>query len=124
MTGISVREKAILALTALCLLLCGGTFFTRDYTQPVRSRSTETVTVTEQAKSNDPDSLLPGERIDLNTAPPRDLARLPGIGDKRAEEICRHREEHGPFQTVDGLVLVHGIGEVTLENLRQYITVS
>ena len=124
MTGISVREKAIPAIAVLCLLLCGGTFFTQDHTQPVRSRSTEAVTVTEPTQSDYPDSLLPGERIDLNTAPPRDLARLPGIGEKRAEEICRHREEHGPFQTVDELVLVYGIGEVTLENLRQYITVS
>ena len=124
MTGISDRKKAILGLTAVCLLLCGGIFLTRDRAQPFRTRSAEPEPIAEQAQSDDPDSLLPGEQIDLNTAPPRDLTRLPGIGETRAAEICRYREEHGPFRSVEELVLVYGIGAVTLDNLRHYLTVS
>ena len=65
-------------------------------------------------------SLVEGERIDLNTAGVYDLCRLPGIGEKRAQAIAAWREEHGPFQTVDELVQVPGIGPGILEGLREY----
>ena len=71
-----------------------------------------------------PDSLLEGEVIDLNTAAPEDLERLPGIGPAKAEAIAAYRAEHGPFQSVDQLTEVSGIGEATLETLRPYITAS
>ena len=71
-----------------------------------------------------PDSLLEGEIIDLNTAAPEDLERLPGIGPAKAEAIAAYRTEHGPFRTVDQLMEVSGIGEATLEALRPYITAS
>ena len=51
-----------------------------------------------------------------------DLDRLPGIGPAKAEAILAYREEYGPFQSVDDLLSVSGIGEVTLENLRPYVT--
>ncbi len=66
--------------------------------------------------------LLPGEVIDLNAADAYDLDRLPGIGPAKAEAILAYREEYGPFQSVDDLLAVSGIGEVTLENLRPYVT--
>ena len=69
-----------------------------------------------------PDSLLPDEVIDLNAADAYDLDRLPGIGPAKAEAILVYREEHGPFQSVDDLLAVSGIGEVTLEDLRPYVT--
>ena len=71
-----------------------------------------------------PDSLLPGETIDINAADAYDLQRLPGIGEKRARDIVAWREEHGPFQNVDGLTEVSGIGPGILENLREYVTVG
>ena len=71
-----------------------------------------------------PDSLLEGEVIDLNTAAPEDLERLPGIGPAKAEAIAAYRAEHGLFQSVDQLTEVSGIGEATLETLRPYITAS
>ena len=67
-----------------------------------------------------PDSLLPGEVIDINAADVYELQRLPGIGEKRAMDIIAWREEHGPFQTVEELTEVSGIGPVILENLREY----
>ena len=84
-------------------------------------RSAERVEQTEQTR---PDSLLPGEKINLNTADSYDLQRLPGIGEKRAEDIIAYREEHGPFQTVDELDEVSGIGSGILEGLREYATVD
>ena len=43
-----------------------------------------------------------------------DLRRLPGIGEKRAQDIVDYREAHGPFQSVDELDNVSGIGPGTV----------
>ena len=83
--------------------------------------------LTEEAEGGEyarPDSLLPGERIDVNTADVYDLQRLPGIGEKRALDIIAWREEHGPFQTVDELTEISGIGPAILEGLREYARVG
>lgn len=61
--------------------------------------------------------------VDLNTADLAALESLPGIGPVTAAAILAHREENGPFTSVDGLLDVSGIGEKTLENLRDRATV-
>lgn len=65
--------------------------------------------------------LLAGHRIQLNTANPRELADLPGIGDKTARRIVDHRTEHGPFPSVESLSEVRGIGRKTVEKLRPFV---
>ena len=62
--------------------------------------------------------------IDINTASSRQLQMLPNIGEVLADRIIAYRTEHGPFSSVEDLVLVEGIGEKRLEALRQYITVG
>ncbi|PTM59546.1 helix-hairpin-helix domain-containing protein [Desmospora activa] len=61
--------------------------------------------------------------INLNTATQEQLESLNGIGPAKAEAILRHREEHGPFSSVDELVQVSGIGEKTVEQLRDQVAV-
>ncbi len=62
-------------------------------------------------------------KVNLNTADAALLDTLPGIGQVLAARIIEHRERHGPFRSVDDLVNVSGIGEVTLEDLRDLVTV-
>lgn len=61
--------------------------------------------------------------INLNSATAEDLETLPGIGEVLAAAIVQFREEHGPFTSVEQLVDVSGIGEVTLEEVRELVTV-
>ncbi|HUG88715.1 MAG TPA: helix-hairpin-helix domain-containing protein, partial [Actinomycetota bacterium] len=61
--------------------------------------------------------------VNVNTADATALDSLPGIGEVLAQRIIDHREAHGPFTSVDELVAVSGIGEVTLEELRPLVTV-
>jgi competence protein ComEA len=61
--------------------------------------------------------------INVNTADAEALQELPGIGEVLSQRILDYREEHGPFATVDDLIQVKGIGEVTLEDLRDLVTV-
>ena len=128
MEGKSRFAAAVLALFTAFVLVCGTWFLART-SAPVPYRVTTTRhpaaedSAPEEASGGEearPDSLLPGEVIDVNTADAYDLQRLPGIGEKRAQDIIAYREEHGPFQTVDELTNVLGIGPVILENLREY----
>ena len=66
---------------------------------------------------------VPGAPVDLNTATAEQLDTLPGVGPATAAAIISHREQHGPFSSVDQLLDVRGIGEAKLEQLRDLVSV-
>jgi competence ComEA-like helix-hairpin-helix protein len=68
--------------------------------------------------------LAPGERLDPNTAPPEELARLPGVGPALADRIVAFRESEGPFLQVEALERVPGIGEATLARLAPFLALE
>ena len=63
-----------------------------------------------------------GNGIDLNTADAATLEQLPGVGPVLAGRIVAHRDERGPFATVEDLLDVPGIGEAKLAMLRDDVT--
>ncbi|EGO2800972.1 competence protein ComEA [Enterococcus faecalis] len=64
------------------------------------------------------------EKINVNTATEAELQTISGIGAKKAQEIIRFRDEQGPFKTVEELKNVPGIGEKTVERLKDMLTVT
>ena len=65
----------------------------------------------------------PAEPIDINTAGADELRQLPGIGPALSARIIQAREQR-PFQSVDELHRVKGIGVKTLESLRPFVKVG
>lgn len=65
----------------------------------------------------------PAGPIDLNTAGAALLETLPGVGPATAAAIIDHRQRHGPFRSVEGLLAVRGIGEAKLAALRDLVRV-
>jgi competence protein ComEA len=63
------------------------------------------------------------KKIYINTASEEEILQLPGIGPTKAAAIIAYREEHGPFQKAEDLLNVTGIGEKTLEKIKEYIVV-
>lgn len=61
--------------------------------------------------------------VNINTADAAELEDLPGVGPVTAEAIIAHRDEHGPFTTVDQLLDVNGIGDAKLAAMRDRVTV-
>jgi competence protein ComEA len=64
------------------------------------------------------------QKIDINRALPWLLDALPGIGEVTAQAIVDYRNENGLFRTIEDLLKVKGIGEGTLDKIKDYITIS
>jgi competence protein ComEA len=62
--------------------------------------------------------------VNVNTAAPDELERVPGIGPARADAIVRLRERVTRFRHVEDLVRVRGIGRATLRAMRPYLTLD
>ena len=63
------------------------------------------------------------ELVNINTAVKQELMALPKIGPVTAERIIRFRDDFGPFQSIDDLVKIKGIGPKTLERLKTRIII-
>ncbi len=61
--------------------------------------------------------------ININTADAAGLKNLSGIGDAKASAIISYREANGGFGSIEELTKVDGIGEATLNRLRDQITI-
>jgi len=64
------------------------------------------------------------QKINLNRAEVWLLKALPGIGETLAQRIVDYRHQNGPFQNINELIKVEGIGATTYEKLKHLITVA
>ncbi len=64
------------------------------------------------------------KKVNLNTADITELMTLSGIGEAKAESILRYREKVGPFQSIEELKNVSGIGDAMFERVREDIVVE
>lgn len=111
-------EWVLLGLTGLFLCLLLGLFL-RDRAALAAPASVETrLSVPVEEVRPDPAPL------NLNTADREALTALPGIGEALAERIVAYREEHGPFEAVEDLTKVSGIGQGKLAALEGLVTVE
>lgn len=61
--------------------------------------------------------------VDLNSATATQLEELPGVGPVLAQRIVDYRTRWGPFQSVDELRKVPGIGDATFAELEPLVTI-
>jgi competence protein ComEA len=62
--------------------------------------------------------------LDLNEASQEALESIPGIGPAKAEDIIAYKAEIGRFTALEELLNVSGIGETTLESLKDYLYIK
>lgn len=61
--------------------------------------------------------------VNINTATVDELDSLPGIGPTIAQRIVDYREQNGPFDTIEDIMNVSGIGPSTYEQIKDLIIV-
>ncbi|MGN1386767.1 MAG: helix-hairpin-helix domain-containing protein [Bacillus sp. (in: firmicutes)] len=64
-----------------------------------------------------------GQKVNLNTADETELQTLTGVGPSKAAAIIQYRTENGPFQKIEDLKNISGIGEKTFEKLKEDIAI-
>ncbi len=62
--------------------------------------------------------------ININSASAEELQELPGIGPAIAAKIVEYRTANGPFQTVDDLKNVQGIGDKKFDAIKAMIAIE
>lgn len=63
------------------------------------------------------------KKVNINSATVDDFKNVTGIGPKKAEKIIAFREKNGNFNELHDLTKVSGIGEKSLESLKDQLTV-
>lgn len=63
-------------------------------------------------------------RVNINTASLVELDALPGIGPTAAQSILDYRLQNGPFQVIQQIQNVPGIGPATFAGIQNYISVG
>lgn len=76
------------------------------------------ITVGKEYMSEQPEEESTTEKIDINSASQSELTKLPGVGSVTAQSIVSYREQNGPFNSLEDLDNVRGIGPSTIEDMR------
>ncbi len=63
-------------------------------------------------------------RININKATTKELEKLVGIGPSKALAITDYIKSNGKFNSIEGLMVVTGIGEKTFEKIKGDITIK
>jgi len=61
------------------------------------------------------------ELISINKGNKEELMSLPGIGESKANNIIKYRDENGGFETLEDIKNVSGIGEAAYSKIKDYI---
>ena len=63
-------------------------------------------------------------KININIATLEELIQLEGIGEVYAQRVIEFREKNGPFEKIDDIMKVKGIGEKIFEANKDRIVVE
>ena len=77
-----------------------------------------------EAKKEKEEALEMDGKVNINTADGLALQSLRGVGASKAQAILTYRETNGPFQSIEDIKLVDGIGDGIYSKIKDEITVG
>jgi competence protein ComEA len=69
-------------------------------------------------------SLPAADKINISTASAKELTQLDRVGPAIAARVAEYREQNGPFEKIEDIMKVRGIGPKTFEGIKDRITVG
>ena len=121
-----MKNKPVIILICACLVLSaflGGLYLGRNmrgadiYDVTLNAPSTSATT----KPTTRPSSSQSG-KVNINTADIYTLMSLEGIGETYAKRIIEYRETNGPFENIEDILNVPGIGEKRFETIKDLIS--
>ena len=94
-----------------------------DKKEEVQKIETDTrVVTTKKTESKESSTVAVSGKISINKASVKELTSLPGIGDAKAKSIVEYRTANGPFQSIEDIKKVKGIGDSIFAKIKDNIT--
>lgn len=113
-----MRNKLLIAALALAAAVMIGLHLRVPHSTQVWRMAESEAT----ARSGERMSVaMPQGDVDVNAASAEELTALKGVGPTLAQEIIAERERNGDFHYPEDLINVKGIGEKTLERMREQL---
>ena len=124
-----MKNTPVSILAWCCMILAAflaGMFVGRNFTggeiqvsqiSPQVSASTPATDTPPTANNSQQDG-----KVNINTADLYTLTTLSGIGETYAQRIIDYRNANGPFERIEDIMNVAGIGEKRFNDIKDYIT--
>ena len=92
--------------------------------QPVQSEAGIEQSANEEIRKNEDTSVQHSSgKVNINEATKEALKKLPGIGDKTADQIIQYREANGVFSSTEDLMKIKGIGQKKYDQIKDKINI-
>jgi competence protein ComEA len=110
--ALTFRDQLVVAtVTVVAISVCSFFCFSRHHVEPAADRLPASIPIVRW-------------EIDINSATWRKVAVMRGVGPVLAREIVEDRNSHGPFESVENLQRVPGIGPRTIDKNRERLRAS
>ncbi len=118
-------KKAIpFVLITVTLVFCGFMIGVLVGKQSNTTVITQYVLPSDTSEETNAKTSALSKQININTASKAEFMLLPGIGETLAQRIITYREVNGPFQCVEDLQNVSGIGDGRMAQILEYVTIG
>lgn len=109
----------------LCLLGLSSFSLAADTKADARTDTKVTPTASQASAKPTASAVQTSATVNINTASAEEIAsKLKGIGLKKAQAIVAYREANGQFTSKEGLTAVKGIGDSTLMQNSELISLK
>ncbi|MFH1201708.1 MAG: helix-hairpin-helix domain-containing protein [Candidatus Omnitrophota bacterium] len=113
MLSLNSQEKKVLLFISLAFLIGLGLGYYKKHRGPPL-----------QIRNFNPEIYRQPQKVNLNTANPENLVKIPGIGPELASRIIEYRQTQGLFSSIEELRNVKGIGAKKFEMMKEFITLG
>lgn len=117
-------ERLVIVILSITLIAGASVLYIRHSQAPKRIEVVKEGIKEELTLTEVEELLAETRRININTASPKELTLIPGVGEVLASRIAEYRKSNGNFYSEEDLLNVKGIGDKKFTAIKEYIKVE